>query len=116
MSVQVYEKDIEVLLQLTAHIPFLSRLSGLPIIGKNFECSDVILFRQKLKQAVDDKRLLTVDHEDIDVLATIVYNGATGGRMGDSVFNTTSPVTTVCQKILHRLYQEYPEYFEVCDD
>jgi hypothetical protein len=116
MTVLLYEKDIEVLLQLTAHIPFMSRLSNLPIIGSHFECSDVILFRQKLKQAVDDKSLLTVDEEDVGVLAQIVYSGARGGRIGDSAFNITSPVTTVCQKILHRLYQEYPEYFEVCDD
>jgi len=105
MTVLLYEKDIEVLLQLTAHIPLLGRLSGLPIIGKNFECSNVILFRQKLKQAVDDKSLLTVDEEDVGVLTQIVYSGARGGRIGDSAFNITSPVTNLEEKALFKLVE-----------
>jgi len=115
MSIILYQKDIESLLQVTAHFPFIARLSALPIIGKHFECSDIILFRQKLKQAIDDRKVLTVEPEDVQVLVKITYSAAKVGRVGESVFSVSSPQTTVCQKIVDKLYKEYPEYFEEPD-
>jgi hypothetical protein len=87
-------------------------LDKIPFIGKYFDFKDVFSLRLKLQEAHDSQGELLLNDEDVEMVILLAQSALTGSGAVDKVFNSTSTVSTVMQKILHRLNQAYPEYFE----
>jgi hypothetical protein len=112
MTIRLYEKDIKLILDCTATLPIVGRLHKVPLIGRFFNYADILEFRSKLQKASDACETFEVDDEDIPMLLLVIKSGLGGSSTVDSVFNDTSSVSAILRKLLYRVRESYPQYFE----
>jgi hypothetical protein len=100
------------LLACTANFERMAMLSKIPFVGKYFDFSEVFRLRSKLQQAHDSWGEFVLDDEDVEMVILLAKSSLTGSGAVDKVTGCTTTISTVMNKILYRLSQAYPEYFE----
>ncbi len=118
MSVLLYEKDLEVLLDATRFVPTVGSLSRVPFIGKFFDFSETLSFRARLQQAQAHRMPLEVTEEDVKTIAFICDAGLKGDKSSpvNIALGYNTEAARVLQKILMKLRFAYPEYFEEANE